>query len=111
MQQNQSQNSKGTIIILIVILLVSIGLFFYFKGKPSDSSISSLEESGTAESNDALAASNRVVSLLNQISSLEINDSIFKTPVYKSLVDYTVAIPEQNIGRPNPFAPIGGGSR
>lgn len=111
MQQNQTQNSKGTTIILIIIVLLSIMLFFYFKGKPNADSVSSLEETGTTESNDALAASNRIVALLNQISSLEINDSIFKTPVYKSLVDYTVAIPEQNIGRPNPFAPIGGGSR
>lgn len=95
-------------IILIVIIFISIMLFFYFKGKPSSDSISSLETSGDSESNEAKAASDRVVKLLNQISSLEINDSIFKTSVYKSLVDYTVAIPEQNIGRPNPFAPIPG---
>ncbi len=97
--------------ILIVIVVVSIGLFFYFRGKPNNDSLSSLEESGTSESNEAVEASNRVVKLLNQISSLEINDSIFKTAAYKSLIDYTVAIPEQNIGRVNPFAPIGGGSQ
>ena len=49
----------------------------------------------------------RVLSLLNQINSLKIDTSIFNSLVYRSLVDYSITIPEQNVGRPNPFAPIG----
>ena len=104
MQQNNP--SKGTFIALILIVVVALGLFFYFKGSPKDSG-SSLITSGSLESADAQAAADRVLSLLNQISSLRIDDSIFKSAAYLSLKDYTIAVPEQNVGRVNPFAPIG----
>lgn len=101
----QKNLSKGTFIALILIVVVSLGLFFYFKGSPVDST-SSLTTSDSFESADAQAAADRVLSLLNQISSLRIDDSIFKSAVYQSLVDYTIAIPEQNVGRVDPFAPV-----
>lgn len=103
----QKSSSKGTFIAVIIIALLSLGAYFYFKGEPVDYS-TSLETVGTPESTEALVASNRVLSLLNQISSLEIDPSIFDSAVYNSLVDYTIAVPEQNVGRPNPFAPIPG---
>lgn len=103
----QQKSSKGTFIAVIIIILITIGLYFYYKGEPVDYS-SSLEVSGTEESTEAQIASGRVLSLLNQISSLEINDSIFKSAVYNSLVDYTIEVPSQPVGRVNPFAPISG---
>lgn len=102
----QKTPSKGTFFALIAIVVVALGMFFYFKGSPSDVSISSLATEGSVEAGDAQASSQRIVNLLNQISSLKIDDSIFKSAVYKSLVDYTIAIPEQNVGRANPFVPV-----
>ena len=104
--QNQKTTSKGKLIAIIIIVIVSLGLFFYFKGKPDVESLSSLEFLNSPESGEAKAASDRVVKLLNEINSLKIDDSIFESAVYKSLIDYTVAIPEQNIGKSNPFAPF-----
>lgn len=103
----EKNSSKGTWIALIVIILVALGLYFYFKGSPTDT-FSSLQTSGTPESIEAQEAATRVLVLLNQISSLRINDSIFQSAVYKSLVDYTITVPEQPVGRENPFAPISG---
>ena len=103
--QTQSSSKKGFFIVIILIVL-GAGAYFYFQGTPSDSA-SSLSSSATAESTDASAVGTRVLSLLNQINSLKIDTSIFNSLVYRSLVDYSITIPEQNVGRPNPFAPIG----
>ena len=103
----QQSPSKGTFIVLILIVLVSLGIYFYYKGAPTDTG-SSLTTTSTVASVGAQAAASRVLMLLNTINSLKIDGEIFKSPVYNSLVDYTITIPEQNVGRPNPFAPIGG---
>lgn len=104
----QQQSSKKTFLVVILIIILALGAYFYFKGDPSDSSTSSLEAENSPVSADAQAVGVRVLSLLNQINSLKIDASIFDSAVYKTLVDYTITIPEQNVGRPNPFAPIAG---
>lgn len=100
----KEKQSKKTLIILIVIAIVGLIIYFYITGKPSDSSVSSLETGESAT--DAQLAGTRVLNLLNQINSLKIDSTIFESPAYKSLIDYSVAIPERSIGRQNPFAPI-----
>lgn len=104
--QPQKSSSKKTFILIILLLIVGAGVYFYFQGNPSDSA-SSLTQTASPESADASAVGSRVLSLLNQINSLKIDTSIFNSLVYRSLVDYSITIPEQNVGRPNPFAPIG----
>jgi hypothetical protein len=104
----QKPSSKGTYIAVIIIVLVAAGLYFYYQGVPNDSAISSLESSASPGSSDAQAIGNRVLILLNQINSLKIDESLFNSTAYKSLVDYTITVPQQNVGRPNPFAPIAG---
>ncbi len=103
----QKTPSKGTFIALIIIIVVALLLYFYYKGSPSDSAVSSLSTINTAESADAQASGDRVLSLLSEIRSLKIDSHIFQNPVYRTLVDYTVSVPEQSVGRVNPFAPIG----
>ena len=99
--QKQS-SSKGTFITLAIIGLVALGLFFYFAGDPSNDPMSALE---TTEVADAQIVGSRVLGLLNRINSLQIDKTIFESAAYMSLVDYTITIPEQPVGRENPFAP------
>ncbi len=49
-----------------------------------------------------------VLGLLNQIQSLKIDSSIFRSAVYKSLQDFSVEVPPEGVGRDNPFAPFPG---
>lgn len=103
-------NSKA---IYIIIGLVVIGAVLYF----TMSSGSSTPASGTLSVDVANAADvnvgDDVLILLGQINSLKIDKDFFTDPkhpsyaAYKSLVDYTVPIPQQNVGRANPFAPFG----
>lgn len=91
--------------IIIAILVVLSVIYFYISGGSAPSN-SSLVESGATP--QASVASGRILNLLNQIKSLNIDVSIFKDEAYRTLVDYSVAIPSVNVGRPNPFAPIPG---
>ena len=105
----QPSSSKKTIVIIIIIIVLAVLAYFYFSGNPSASQSDTLEQSGGEQlSQEAEIAGARVLALLNQISSLKIDVSIFNDPVYKSLVDYSIEIPEQKIGRVNPFAPLPG---
>ncbi len=106
--QQKSSPSKGTFIALVVIAIVTLGLFFYYRGSPSDGSLSSLQTRVTPESAKAKADSDRILLLLNQINQLRIDSALFKSTVFNSLVDYSITIPEQPVGRANPFAPVGG---
>lgn len=93
--------SKKTIFYIIIIAIVVVLAYLYFSGAPADNS-ASLEEAGAPTSESSIVAAN-VLALLNQISALKIETAIFTNPVYKSLVDHTVPVLEQNIGRENPF--------
>jgi hypothetical protein len=84
--------------------VIALVIYFYSSGTPSDSSIATLILDKSAETTDVEAAGARVLSLLNQINSLKIDTTLFDNPTYKSLIDYSITVPEQNVGRPNPFA-------
>jgi hypothetical protein len=95
-------SSKKTIIVGVIAIVVLAIVYFYFSNSAPAESVSSLQ------SQSASVVGTRVLSLLNQIKSLHIDTSIFKSPAYGTLVDYSVTIPELPVGRPNPFAPIPG---
>ncbi len=97
----QKTSSKTSIIVLVIVLIAGAGLYFYMSGTPADDGL--LVEEGAVGSGDASAAGSRVLLLLNQISSLKIDNGFFASPVYSSLVDHTVPIYEQNVGKANPF--------
>ncbi len=92
--------SKKTIIFIIVILVLGL-VYFYFAGgeTPATTLLTGVGSGGVGAIE---------LSLLNQMKSLQIDTSFFKDPAYQSLVDYSVAITPQSVGRPNPFAPLPG---
>lgn len=104
---NNKTSSKKTIIIFIVIIVLSILGYFYYVGSNTVPDSNLLVEQNSTVSAETQLAGSRVLSLLGQVYSLNIDKSIFESVVFKSLVDYTIEIPEQNVGRLNPFAPIG----
>jgi hypothetical protein len=102
---NRQKASKKNIIIIIGIVLLALVVYFYYEGSRPTADTSF--ETVTANA-DAEAVGSRVLSLLNQIRSLKIDTTVFKDPAYMSLRDYSVAIPQEDVGRENPFAPISG---
>lgn len=95
-------NNK-TITISIVILLILLGGYFFFirGGNASDPLLVALESSETS------AAEQAVLSLLSRLNTISFSDSVFLDARFNSLVDNSVTLIPQPVGRPNPFAPIG----
>jgi hypothetical protein len=110
MNNQQNNPSNTTFIALAIIVVVALAIFFYTKGTPTDStsSLDTAVAGGSQGYADAQSASDRILVLLNEIDNLKINDSLFKSAAYKSLTDYSISVPEENVGRKNPFAPVGG---
>ncbi len=100
-----SSSKKNSIVIIILVVLAGFA-YFYFTGDPTDPSALAPEASPEAAASVAEAA--HVLSLLNQIQSIHIDTKFFESTVFKSLVDNMVVVPEQNVGRPNPFVAVPG---
>jgi hypothetical protein len=100
-QKNKTENSRLPEIGAIILVLGAIGYYFYSGGSAAPTS-----SSFTVSSDNSVVGSD-VLSLLDQIQSLRIDTTLFQSPVYQSLTDFTVPIPPENIGKANPFLPIG----
>lgn len=110
-------SSKTYLIVIAVIIVIGIAYYFYSSGNKtakeavSTGGVNSLSTVGVDGTTNAAAGAEvgaDVLTLLNKINSLRIDASIFASPSYQSLVDFSVEIPTENVGRPNPFAPLPG---
>lgn len=54
-----------------------------------------------------LAAGEDVLELLATLREIELDESIFEDPAFRSLVDFGQELVPEPVGRENPFAPIG----
>jgi len=81
----------STVLIIIGVLYLSSA---YADTTPDDSL-----------SSDTISA--QIVSKISILNSVSLKDAMFKNPMFTSLVDYSRPLPDQEIGRNNPFAPIG----
>lgn len=90
---------------LIIVVVIIIGGFFayntFLAGDLSPSA--SLQVTNSA---DILGAD--IIKAINQINTLKLDRGVFDDPIFKTLVDRSEEIMDQNSGRPNPFAPVTG---
>lgn len=94
-------SNKKNIIIIVAVIVIAALAFYYMSSSPSAT------DTGL-QSNSANAVGASEIALLNQVEALRIDTTFFNDPAYKSLVDYSVAITPEAVGRPNPFAPVPG---
>ena len=96
----QRKSSTKSIIILVAIIALAALIYFYVSGTPKDTSSVLVSDVQTTEVTDK---AQKIIALLNQANSLKIDASLFTSPVYKSLVDHTVPVQDQAVGKSNPF--------
>jgi hypothetical protein len=85
-------------IIAIILFIVAIMLYNTFlKG----------ETIAVPDDQAAQAVGVDLLAIADKLRTVSLNSEIFSSPLYKALNDFSVLIPEQPIGRTNPFDLIG----
>lgn len=110
-------NSKKTIqrilIILFIAVVILVGYSIVNQGEGnqefSASSLRSAFEGGQEVDDSGVQLVNsEILEVLGSIQNIQLDDDIFSNPVFRDLRDTRFTIPRPiQIGRPNPFLPIG----
>jgi hypothetical protein len=89
---------KSNKIINISVIVLIVGLFvvgyIFTSNKITNSSPSEV-------------VGEEVFALLEDLENVSLDGAIMSDPVVRSLVDFSREIPQEQVGRSNPFAPIG----
>jgi hypothetical protein len=93
-------NENKTLIIGLLLVCVGVFVYFtYFRGPAPSATL-------TETANESPISQDLLI-LLSNLHTIKLDNSIFSNPAFLSLTDFGVTIPPQNVGRRNPFAPIG----
>ncbi|MDE1874788.1 MAG: hypothetical protein KGI79_00600 [Patescibacteria group bacterium] len=94
--------NKNYIIIGALVVVVAVGAYIYLNrsGSQSDQLLSSATSTTDGLDTNLLAA-------LRSLQVIRLDSSIFSSPVWASLNDFSQPLPPEPAGRPDPFAPIG----
>lgn len=98
------KNKKTLYITIGVGIVLIIILWLMFSGRSSNQADSTLI--AVASDPVELIIGREMLIALDQMKSTKLDVSFFADPAYKSLEDFTVEIPEQPVGRRDPFSPI-----
>ena len=90
-----------------LIILAFIGYRFMFQKDPSSGNSALAVESKVADGGQSVIGKDLIVTL-SKLKSLVLDETFFKDPVFNSLNDFSTSIAPQEVGRTNPFSPIGG---
>lgn len=101
-----SRKNKVILIILLVILAF-FGYRFMFKKGASSGKSDLAVDSGTGASGQSAIGRDLIVTI-SKLKSLNLDDALFKDPIFNNLSDFSVPLIPQEVGRSNPFSPIGG---
>jgi len=91
------EKNKGTLIAIVIFVLVIVVYNMFIK--PGQISLPSEVE--------AVSVGEDLLKMAEQISAVNLDRSIFSDPNYLYLTDFSAQVPEDPIGRPNPFNVIG----
>ncbi len=91
------QDNKGILALVVIFVIVILGYNLLFK-----TDLSLLTEDSTSAD-----VGSDVLDMFNSLQSVSLDPSLFSSPAYLLLTDFSVPIPVQATGRKNPFAAIG----
>ncbi|OGI75621.1 hypothetical protein A3C67_00855 [Candidatus Nomurabacteria bacterium RIFCSPHIGHO2_02_FULL_42_19] len=105
-------NIKNIIIFVVIGGILVFVYIYFFQGNPEEDNLifSDPLVSGETGATDgaSISVGRDFISLLLNIKSITLNDSIFTDPAFITLRDSSIILIQDGTeGRPNPFAPIG----
>lgn len=86
------------------VAVVLIGGYLMFFGGGEDTNPLTVTSTPSTEQQ---TIGRELLVTLRELRSLKLNGELFNDPVFHSLRDFSVALPLQEAGRRNPFAPLG----
>lgn len=92
---------------LAAAVLVAGVYFLFLRNKDAEGPALSTSTEGVAMTASA-QADRELLQLLEELSSINLEGSIFNDPLFRSLENFRVEPQPQPVGRDNPFAPVGG---
>lgn len=87
--------------LIALVLVVGLGYYLYTSATGGNAQPQDL----TATDNSA-DESGQLLSTLNDLNNITLSNAVFSDPVYLSLTDFGVVIPEEPSGRGDPFLPF-----
>ncbi len=113
--ENSNKKTTTTIVIVIILLIVAFGIFVFMKSRsePVSEGLTVENANGTTQSDRTTIVGQKLLSLLRPLQTLDIDNNFFNDERFKSLVDFSIDIPNQPTREvvDNPFAPIPGTRR
>jgi hypothetical protein len=95
------KKNKNLIIAGIAIVILGVAAYMYAgRDQSGDTLLSSQSSSSASGVDDTFLTS------LRTLQRLKLDNSLFSSPVWLSLVDFGKTLAQQPAGRPNPFAPL-----
>jgi len=98
------KNILITSLLSTVIITVIIGAL-YFSTASAQSGLITTTQDPAGASSDVITQ--KLINQINILKGVTLNGALFKGDSFISLRDWSKPLPEQEIGRNNPFAPIG----
>ena len=83
--------------VIVIFVLGYVGFRLYSQTPDTSAQVPEAEEQ----------IGQNILSLVNQLKTVSIDDSFFTSQILLTLKDYSVLLNPEFQGRPNPFAPIG----
>jgi hypothetical protein len=101
--QETTHKGRNLIISLVILAAVLVAGYYYSnRDRSTDDLLTSVPAGETTG-----AVEGDLLSSLQELRKLKLDDSIFSGSVWASFADFGQTIPPQQAGRPNPFAPLG----
>ena len=93
---------KTTLLIIAIVAVAFIAYSFIFGGEKDND----LLTSDSLSDNTSAVVESDLLTLLLDIRSIKLDESVFSNKAFKSLEDFGQDIIPEPVGRENPFAPV-----
>lgn len=104
-------NIKNIVIFVVVAIALYGGYTYFFGGTPDVQDPGVLSSQGDPNATASLDGNDpgqEFLAILLNLKTIKLDQSVFNSNSFTHLQDFTrVIAPATNVGRPNPFAPIG----
>lgn len=92
----------STVISFVVIVAVLYGGYVLFFAEGTEPVVEVTETNATPDQD--------LIALLFELKSIRLDSALFEDQLFKALKDFGRDLVSEPVGRPNPFAPLGGSS-